>query len=118
MKFFSAAATFSAYALCSGCGLILLKIALTGNTVSIDSFRSLILDLKFLAGFSLYVCGFLLWMFILSKFNLNVAFPIAMALFFIVSSLGSFFILGEVFSTKHVIGIALCFIGIILVGIK
>jgi drug/metabolite transporter (DMT)-like permease len=75
-------------------------------------------DLKFLIGFSLYVCGFLLWMYILSKFHLNIVFPIAMALFFVVSSLGSYFVLGESFSLKQIFGIALCFLGIVLVGLK
>jgi drug/metabolite transporter (DMT)-like permease len=111
-------AVFIAYALSSGCGLILLKIAMSKNDSSLSTLRYVIFDLKFLVGFSLYVCGFLLWMYILSKFNLNVAFPIAMALFFIVSSLGSYYVLGEVFSLKHVIGTCLCFLGIILVGLK
>lgn len=111
-------AVFAAYAFCSGYGLILLKMAMSRNDLSLSTLRYVIFDLKFLVGFSLYVCGFLLWMYILSKFHLNVAFPIAMALFFVVSSLGSYFVLGESFSLKQIFGIALCFLGIVLVGLK
>jgi hypothetical protein len=84
-------AIFTAYAFCSGYGLILLKMAMSRSELSLSTLRYVFFDLKFLVGFSPYVCGFLLWMYILSKFHLNVAFPIAMALFFIFSSLGSFF---------------------------
>lgn len=111
-------AVFTAYALASGCGLILLKIAMSKHDLSLSTLRYVILDVKFLVGFSLYVCGFLLWMYILSKFDLNVAFPIAMALFFVVSSLGSYFILGESINIKHSFGIILCFFGIVLVGLS
>jgi drug/metabolite transporter (DMT)-like permease len=109
---------FGAYAFCSGYGLILLKMAMSRNELSLSTLRYIFSDLKFLVGFSLYVCGFLIGMYILSKFHLNVAFPIAMALFFIVSSLGSYFLLGESFSLKQIFGIALCFLGIVLVGVK
>ena len=118
MKFLSSVSVFTAYALCSGCGLILLKMAMAGNSLGISFLKTLIVNIKFLVGFSLYVCGFLLWMYILSKFQLNVAFPIAMALFFVVTSIGSYFILGEIFSPRHVVGTLLCFVGIILVGMS
>ena len=118
MKLLTNAVVFGAYALCSGCGLILLKIAMAGNNLSFSNLKSVIFDLRFLVGFLLYVCGFLLWMYILSKYDLNVAFPIAMALFFLVSSFGSYFILGEIFSGKHIIGTVLCFLGIVFIGLK
>jgi uncharacterized protein YebE (UPF0316 family) len=81
---------FIAYALCSGCGLIILKMVMSDTELSLANITSLILNIKFIIGFILYVFGFLLWMSILSKFKLNVAFPVAMSLFFIVSSLGSY----------------------------
>jgi drug/metabolite transporter (DMT)-like permease len=109
---------FVAYSLCSGSGLILLKTALSRNNISFSTLPDVLMDIRFLIGFSLYVCGFLLWMYILAKYNLNVAFPIAMALFFVVSSLGSYYILGETFSPKHIFGMLFCFTGILLLGMK
>jgi len=106
------------YGICSGLGLILLKMAVSEPQFSTKYFWLLAGNFKFVIGFSLYVVGFLLWLLILSKYRLNVAFPIAMSIFFIISSLGSYFILSEPFDLKHIIGIVLCFSGILLVGIK
>jgi drug/metabolite transporter (DMT)-like permease len=107
---------FISYALCSGCGLIILKIAMSKNELSVTTLKYIVFSAKFWIGFFLYLCGFLLWMFILTRFKLNVAFPIAMSLFFIVSSLGSYFILGEPCGIRHIFGIAICFFGILLIG--
>lgn len=109
---------FISYGLCSGLGLILLKLAVSEHQLSIRRLISLAGNIKFLLGFSLYAAGFLLWLLILSKFRLNVAFPVAMSIFFIISSLGSYFILSEPFSMKQIIGITLCFTGILFVGVK
>lgn len=106
------------YGICSGLGLILLKMAVSEPHFSMQRIILLAFDLKFLLGFGLYVAGFLLWLFILSKYRLNVAFPVAMSIFFIISSLGSYFILSEPFNAKHLIGIGLCFVGILMVGMK
>lgn len=118
MKNLLNASLFLSYAICSGCGLIILKLAVTETKISIANFEKLLFDLKFIVGFTLYGTGFLLWIFILSKFRLNVAFPIAMSMFFIISSLGSRFILLEAFDIRSIIGIALCFFGILLIGIE
>ena len=106
------------YGICSGLGLILLKMAVSEPEFSLKRVLLLAVNIKFVIGFGLYVAGFLLWLFILSKFRLNVAFPVAMSIFFIISSLGSYFILAEPFNTKHIIGMGLCFTGILLVGMK
>lgn len=117
MRYLSNFIVFISYALCSGCGLIILKIAMSKNELSVTTLKHIVLSSQFWIGFSLYLCGFLLWMFILAKFKLNVAFPIAMSLFFIVSSLGSYFILGEHLSVRHIFGIGICFFGILLIGL-
>ena len=70
MKTLSAIITFAAYALFSGSGLIVLKIAMTESTERSLSLLQLLFRSKFLIGFILYACGFVLWMFILSKFTL------------------------------------------------
>ena len=103
----------------SGIGLILLKMAISSSkfVFNIKSMIDLI-SVKFIVGFCFYVFGFILWMIILSKFKLNFAFPIAMSLIFIVSSLGSLIILKENFGINHIIGTLFCLIGIIIITIK
>jgi drug/metabolite transporter (DMT)-like permease len=110
---------FMLYSFFSGMGLILLKIAVSSRSVAFNM-KSIInfISLKLVIGFFFYIVGFILWMFILSKFKLNVAFPIAMSLFFIVSSLGSIFILKESFNINNMIGIVFCLIGIVIITIK
>lgn len=109
---------FAAYAMLSGSGLIILKIAMSERPLNADNIFQIFLNIKFFSGVFLYGCGFVVWMVILSKFKLNIAYPVAVSLFFVVSGLGSYFILKESFSFQHVIGIILCFLGIILIGIK
>jgi drug/metabolite transporter (DMT)-like permease len=118
MSLFLNVVIFGVYALASGTGLLVLKIAMTENPPELSKIFSLLLNVKFLAGGFLYVIGFISWMFILSKFKLNVAFPIAISLFFIVSSLGSYFFLKESFDLRNLIGMLLCLSGIVLISIK
>ncbi len=108
---------FLAYSLSSGFGLIILKRAVTGVEFKF-SLKTIsdVLSLEFIFGFLLYAIGFICWMLILSKLKLNVAFPIAMSLFFIVSIIGSYFILSEPLSFKHLVGIVICLVGIIIIS--
>ncbi len=110
--------TFIVYVVISGSGLIILKIALNETSLSPKNIVQVFLSVKFLIGFSMYASSFLMFMFILSKFKLNVAYPLATALFFVYISLASYFILKESFSAQQVIGIVFCMLGVILIGLK
>lgn len=109
---------FTAHVLLSAAGMVILKAALTDKKISFEGALQIIFEFKFIAGMSLYVMGFLLWIYILSKYKLNVALPVAQSLFFVVSVAGSFFVLQESLSLQHVIGIALCLAGILLIALK
>jgi drug/metabolite transporter (DMT)-like permease len=104
------------YAAASGSGLILLKLSLFEKSLDFKNLPVLLFSSKFLVGFFLYALGFVTWIFILSKFKLNFAFPIALSLFFIVITLGSYHILQEAFSPLQIAGTLLCFLGIILIS--
>lgn len=109
---------FSAHVLLSAAGMVILKSALTDKRISLENASQIIFGFKFIAGMSFYVLGFLFWIYILSKYKLNIALPIAQSLFFAVSIAGSFFILQESLSMQHVIGIVLCLAGILLIAMN
>lgn len=118
MKFILNFLIFLSYAIFSGGGLILLKIALTEKPFSLGNLTAIFISPKFMAGVVLYVCGFMIWMSILSRFKLNIAYPAVVSLFFIITGLGSYFILKEPYSFQHVMGTVICLLGIIIIGIK
>lgn len=110
--------TFIVYVIVSGSGLIILKIALNETPLSPKNLMQVFFNVKFLIGFSLYALSFLMFIFILSKFKLNVAYPLATALFFVYINLASYFILKESFSVQQVIGIIFCMFGVVLIALK
>lgn len=118
MKFFLNSVMFISYALFSGMGLIVMKLSITNFKFTYSNVLHLLVNKLFIGGFILYFLGFLSWIFILSKFKLNIAFPIGMSLFFIVSSIGSYFILKENFSVNILIGTSVCLFGIIIIALK
>ena len=84
MKMISNIILFIGYALCSGFGLVILKTAMNTKFIKDLNYIETFFQVRFILGFLLYASGFLLWMVILSKYKLNIAFPIAISLFFIV----------------------------------
>lgn len=109
---------FLIYAVSSGSGLIILKTVMSQQPLSLAALPGIILQPKFFLGFFLYALGFATSMVILSKFRLNVAFPISTSLFFTISVLGSYFILKEPFTYAQATGIMLCLAGVLLISLK
>lgn len=109
---------FSVHVICSALGLVFLKMAFSEKKISIDNLFQTIFGVKFISGMALYSFGFLLWLYILSKYDLNVALPIAQSLFFVLTIAGGFFFLQETLNFQHIIGIVLCLIGILLIAVK
>lgn len=68
-----------------------------------------------IGGAALYVISFLIWMVILARHDLTLAYPTAIGLTLVFSSLAASFLLGETLSLARLGGIALIFIGIVLV---
>jgi multidrug transporter EmrE-like cation transporter len=63
----------------------------------------------------LYAGGFIIWLIILSKFNLSFAYPF-LALSFVMVPLLSLLILGEYISLLRWVGILVIFSGIVIIG--
>jgi drug/metabolite transporter (DMT)-like permease len=104
------------YSCVSASGLILMKQGLKGNEILKIDYINVILQWKLITGFTLYLLGFLIWLYILKQHSLTVAFPIASGLLYAVIIIGSSFFLKENIAIVRVFGIGLIFTGIYIVS--
>lgn len=68
-----------------------------------------------MAGLFLFGVGFFLWIFILSRFQLNLAYPIVVSLNFIFIAIGSWLLFQEDLSPLQIFGILIIIIGVLFV---
>lgn len=94
---------FFGYVLASAAGLVLIKRA---DTVS---------SWRFVAGFVLYGAGFLVWLWLLRRLPLSVAFPTAAGALIAATILGGYLFLDEKLVSAQAVGIAFILVGIVLV---
>ena len=107
---------FLAYALASSSGLILIKRALPDAVSSVQAGRLFdSITPNMVAGVTLYVLSFAVWIVIMSKSSLSFAYPIAIGLSVIGTFVGAILILGESTSVAKLVGAALIIAGIALV---
>ncbi len=108
------------YVACSTMGLLFIKHGFNiqqigGNTIwQVEGLFHLVKGGSFIIGFFLYVLGFFIWLYILSRQDLSLAFPIASGLLYLGLLFGSIFWLHEGISVTRIAGIFLILIGIIL----
>jgi multidrug transporter EmrE-like cation transporter len=67
-----------------------------------------------LAGVVLYATSFLLWLAIVSRMPLTIAYPIAIGLSLVAVMLGAAYWLGEALNATHIAGALLVFAGVVL----
>lgn len=94
---------FCAYVLASAAGLVLIKRA------------DALMSWRFAAGFALYGAGFLVWLWLLRRLPLSVAFPTAAGTLIAATTLGGYLFLGERLVVAQLVGIGLIAAGIVLV---
>ena len=107
------------YVLSTSSGLILLKL---GSTASpLVSFTNHALKFNFnpcsVAGIALYGLSFILYTYLISKFDLGYIIPITTALVYIIIFVASFIIFRESFTILKIIAISLIILGVILLNI-
>lgn len=108
------------YVLSTSFGLVLLKLGTTSgmpisfvtNTIKFN------FNLYSLAGLFLYGLSFLLYIYLISKFDLGFIIPIAAAFVYILIFAASYFIFHETFTTIKIIAIFLIMLGVILMGVN
>lgn len=108
---------FTLCALLSSSGLMVLKMAIQVKPFNFTNIFEIILTFRFISGFILYILGFIMWMFILSKYKVGIAYPIITTLLLVMVTIGSCLILDEPFSIKQLIGIIICLSGIIVLSV-
>lgn len=108
------------YVLSTSSGLILLKLG-TSNGMPISFVENAIkfnFNLYSLAGIFLYGCSFLLYVYLISRFDLGFIIPVTTALVYILIFTASFFIFHEVFTVMKIAAISLIILGVILLNLN
>lgn len=104
------------YVLASTAGVIIIKNFF--NSANLKDYQEFVLQLvniQLICGVFLYLAGFITWLYVLSKMDLNTAYPVAITLSFIAVILTSSLILKENFSINIGIGTLLCLAGVFII---
>jgi len=108
------------YILSTSSGLVLLKLgSSSGAPVAIIN-NSLKFNLNplVLGGIFLYATSFILYTFLISKYNLGFIIPVTTALVYILIFVASFLIFKETFTVIKIVAIALIIFGVILLNLN
>ena len=108
------------YVLSGSLALIALKYGTkTGLPVSYaDSKLHFNLNYDSIIGIVLYGLSFILYIYLISKFDLGYIIPLAAAFVYILIFIASAIVFNEVFTVIKIVGISLILIGIILLSLK
>jgi drug/metabolite transporter (DMT)-like permease len=101
-------------------GQFLWKIGMTNRAVSFDSLGAIIrvmLSPYIISGLFLYGMATVLWLFILTKVPLSVAYPIQ-SIAYIIAVFGAYFFFQEEITIWKVIGVILIMAGVSFIGIS
>lgn len=66
-------------------------------------------------GVLLYVIGFIMWLYVLSRMNLSIAYPVAITLSFLAILVSSILLLKEELTINIIVGSLMCVAGIIFI---
>lgn len=108
------------YVATTSLGLIILKLG-TANGLPVSYIQNKLhfnLNPQVLAGIILYAVSFLLYLYLISKYELGYIIPLATALVYVVIFVASAVVFKEVFTTIKIMGIALIIVGIVLLNLK
>lgn len=108
------------YAIATSLALIFLKLgSKTGAPISyIDHKLAFNLGFYTISGIFLYGVSFLIYTYLISKYDLGYIIPIATALVYIVIFVASFIIFKEAFTMLKILGIGFILIGLVLLNLS
>lgn len=108
---------FFIYIIFSVGGLILFKIGSGGTKINLyKNFLNLNIDINMLLGILCYGISFILWLFIVSKFNLSYIVPMSVGMVNILILFGSKYFLNESISFLKVLGILIILLGLFIIN--
>jgi multidrug transporter EmrE-like cation transporter len=107
---------FCLYTVASVAGLIIIKAELAPAQAAWRA-ASFVTVPTFMVGIGsvLYIASFLIWLVILGRNDLSIAYPIAIGLTLVFSTLAAKIVIGEIVSPARCLGILVIFFGIWLV---
>jgi drug/metabolite transporter (DMT)-like permease len=113
-------ALIAAYVISTSLGLITLKLSTHGGLPIAfhEGILALNINTYTLIGVFLYGFSFLLYMYLLSKFNLGYIIPLTTALVYTVIFIASFIIFHEIFTMLKLLGIGFILSGLTLLNLK
>ena len=108
------------YVLATSGGLVLIKLGTaSGLPVSIvDSSLKFNLNPSIVIGIILYALSFLLYIYLISKFQLGFIIPLTTALVYIVVFIASYFVFHEVFTLLKIVAISMIIFGVIILSLN
>jgi len=110
---------FAVYVIMSASGLLLIKMGSEGSNLAIEnSIFNIQLSPKLLIGFIVYVCSFLMSVYLVGKMKITLFYPIATGSMLVLTSLFGFFFLKEHIGIPQLIGMGLILAGIITLNIN
>ena len=110
---------FAIYTILSAVGLFMIKTGAESSGVGIhDSLLSIQLSPRLIFGFLIYVCSFLLSVYVVSRMKLSMFYPIGTGTILVFTSLLGFFVLKEQIGIWQLVGMALIILGIVAMNIR
>lgn len=108
------------------CGQVLIKLGLGTQGIPVGSnpartvlnIIAAVLRPKVIAGFSFYVVGTLVWLFVLSRVSLSIAFPMFSMSYFLVVILSATVVKERVVWKFAIVGLVLISIGVSFIGLS
>ncbi len=109
---------FAIYTIVSSVGLVVVKSTLpTLQLVPLPGSLLTSAFLQFTCGFVLYVVSFGVWIVILARFPLSMAYPVAIGLTMAGSAVAAVFVLNEAFGAFKLFGFILIFGGTVMLSV-
>lgn len=110
---------FVLYIICSALGLLLIKAGGQNLVLGVQQGTfHLNISLKMLLGMVFYVCSFLLFTFIVPKFDLTYIYPVAAGILYVVITIAGVLFLKEKITMWQLVGLILILLGVVAINIK
>lgn len=107
------------YLFLTSIGLILFKVGAANNTAVAIGHGLISIKISFVSilGLVCYVCSFIMYLALISKYNLSYIVPITTGIMQIIMLLAAGFIFKETITMMHIIGVIVILIGIFFINL-